>query len=55
MFNWARTNEVATWPPIGVYGAALGVLILGVLLGILIWRRRGNRELRSASKHSPNA
>ena len=45
MFNWARTNEVATWPPIGVYGAALGVLILGVLLGILIWRRRGNRAI----------
>lgn len=45
MFHWARTNEVATWPPIGVYGAALGVLLLGVLLGILIWRRRGNRAI----------
>jgi len=45
MFHWARTNVVATWPAIALYGAAIGVLLLGVLLGILIWRRRGNRAI----------
>ena len=45
MFHWARTNVVATWPAIALYGAALGVLLLGVLLGIFIWRRRGNRAV----------
>jgi two-component system sensor histidine kinase SenX3 len=45
MFHWARTNVVATWPAIALYGAALGVLLLGVLLGVFIWRRRGNRAI----------
>ncbi|MSY31945.1 MAG: hypothetical protein F2729_03390, partial [Actinobacteria bacterium] len=45
MFHWARTNVVATWPAIALYSAALGVLLLGVLLGIFIWRRRGNRAI----------
>ncbi|CAB4864863.1 unannotated protein [freshwater metagenome] len=45
MFHWARTNVVATWPAIALYGAAFGVLLFGVLLGIFIWRRRGNRAI----------
>jgi len=45
MFHWARTNVVATWPALALYSAALGVLLLGVLLGIFIWRRRGNRAI----------
>jgi two-component system sensor histidine kinase SenX3 len=45
MFHWARTNVVATWPALALYSAALGVLLLGVVLGIFIWRRRGNRAI----------
>lgn len=43
MFNWTHENPVATWPPIGVYGLFLGIVIVGTLIGIAIWRRRGLR------------
>lgn len=45
MFHWARTNVVATWPPLALYATTLGVLLLGVLIGIGLWKRRGNRAV----------
>jgi len=45
VFNWAHENVVATWPPSGLYGLFAGIMILGALIGILIWRRRGHRAI----------
>jgi two-component system sensor histidine kinase SenX3 len=38
-------NVISLWPPAALYGAAAGVLIIGVLLGILIYRQRGHRAI----------
>jgi two-component system, OmpR family, sensor histidine kinase SenX3 len=38
-------NVISLWPPAALYGAAAGVLIVGVLLGILIYRQRGHRAI----------
>lgn len=43
---FALTNNViAQWSPVEVYGAAVGVLILGLLIGVLVNRRRGHRSI----------
>lgn len=42
----ASAPNVAThWPAIALYGAAAGVLLLGVIIGILFNRRRGHRAI----------
>jgi two-component system, OmpR family, sensor histidine kinase SenX3 len=38
-------NVIATWPPLALYGAGAGVLIIGVVIGILLFRRRGHRAI----------
>jgi two-component system sensor histidine kinase SenX3 len=38
-------NLFALWSPVEVYGAAVGVLLFGLLLGVLINRRRGHRSI----------
>jgi two-component system sensor histidine kinase SenX3 len=38
-------NLFAHWSPVEVYGAAVGVLLFGLLLGVLINRRRGHRSI----------
>jgi two-component system sensor histidine kinase SenX3 len=38
-------NVISLWPPAAIYGAAAGVLIIGVLLGVLIYRQRGHRAI----------
>jgi two-component system sensor histidine kinase SenX3 len=38
-------NLFALWSPVEVYGAAAGVLLFGLLLGVLINRRRGHRSI----------
>jgi two-component system sensor histidine kinase SenX3 len=38
-------NVISLWPPAALYGAAAGVLIIGVLLGVLIYRQRGHRAI----------
>ena len=43
MFNWTHENPVATWPPIAVYGLFVGIVVVGALIGIAMWRRRGLR------------
>ncbi len=41
----ALVNPVLTWPPMAVYGAGAGALVLGVLLGVLFYRWRGHRSI----------
>ncbi len=41
----ATKNLISQWPPTALYGAAAGVLIIGVLLGVLIYRQRGHRAI----------
>ncbi len=42
----ATTKNFAThWPAVVVYLAALGVLLVGVVIGILVNRRRGHRSI----------
>ena len=38
-------NVISLWPPIALYFAIAGVLILGVLLGVAIYRGRGHRAI----------
>ena len=38
-------NVAARWPAAALYLAAFGVLLLGVFIGILIYRRRGHRAI----------
>jgi two-component system sensor histidine kinase SenX3 len=38
-------NVIALWSPVEVYGAAAGVLLLGLLVGVLINRHRGHRSI----------
>jgi two-component system, OmpR family, sensor histidine kinase SenX3 len=38
-------NVLSLWPPAALYGAAAGVLIIGVLLGVVIYRQRGHRAI----------
>jgi two-component system sensor histidine kinase SenX3 len=42
----ASTNTViSTWPPAAVYGAAAGVLLVGILVGVMLFRQRGHRAI----------
>jgi two-component system sensor histidine kinase SenX3 len=41
----ATKNVISQWPPAALYAAAAGVLIIGVLLGVLIYRQRGHRAI----------
>jgi len=38
-------TTLASWPAIALYFAIAGVLIVGVVLGVLIFRRRGHRAI----------
>ncbi len=38
-------SELTSWPPLALYGLAAGLLIVGVLLGVTIGRRRGQRAI----------
>jgi two-component system sensor histidine kinase SenX3 len=38
-------NVISLWPPLALYGAAAGVLVVGVVMGILLFRRRGHRAI----------
>ncbi|HTT59623.1 MAG TPA: hypothetical protein VMF33_06200, partial [Acidimicrobiales bacterium] len=38
-------SQLATWSPAALYGLALGILLIGVLIGILTFRRRGHRAI----------
>jgi two-component system, OmpR family, sensor histidine kinase SenX3 len=38
-------NVVERWPDAAVYGAGVGALLVGVLIGVLINRRRGHRAI----------
>ena len=38
-------NVASSWSPVLLYAAALAVLALGVVIGILVFRRRGNRAI----------
>ncbi len=38
-------SQLATWSPAALYGAAAGILIVGIFIGILIFRRRGHRAI----------
>jgi two-component system sensor histidine kinase SenX3 len=38
-------NVISLWPPAALYGAAAGVLVIGIVLGILLFRRRGHRAI----------
>jgi len=38
-------NVVAQWSPAELYLAAAGVLVLGVIVGVLLFRRRGHRAI----------
>jgi two-component system sensor histidine kinase SenX3 len=38
-------NVISHWPPAALYGAAAGVLVIGIVLGILLFRRRGHRAI----------
>ena len=38
-------NFVSSWTPVALYGAVLAVLAIGVVIGIVIFRRRGHRAI----------
>jgi two-component system sensor histidine kinase SenX3 len=38
-------NVLSKWSPIAIYASAVGVLLVGVILGILLYRRRGQRAI----------
>ena len=38
-------NLISLWPPIDLYLATAGVLVVGIIVGILIFRRRGHRAI----------
>ncbi|MHB2027643.1 MAG: sensor histidine kinase [Acidimicrobiales bacterium] len=38
-------NVLSKWSPITIYASAVGVLLVGVILGILFYRRRGHRAI----------
>jgi len=41
----ASTNSLARWPAIALYLVAAGILLLGILVGLAIGRRRGHRAI----------
>ena len=45
MFFALTKNVISLWAPAEVYGAAAGVLIVGIVLGVLLFRRRGHRAI----------
>ena len=38
-------NVLSSWTPLALYGTGLGVLLVGVALGVLVYRRRGHRAI----------
>jgi two-component system, OmpR family, sensor histidine kinase SenX3 len=38
-------NVISLWPPVALYLAAAGVLVLGVLIGLVLYRGRGHRAI----------
>ncbi len=38
-------NFLSTWPPVAVYAVGVGALLVGVVFGVLIYRRRGYRAI----------
>jgi two-component system sensor histidine kinase SenX3 len=38
-------NVISLWPPVAIYGAGVGLLVLGLLVGILLFRQRGHRAI----------
>ena len=45
MIDALTKNVVSQWSSLAVYFAVAGVLLVGVLLGILIFRQRGHRAI----------
>lgn len=45
MFATLTKNVLSLWPPAALYGVAAGVLIVGMVLGIVLFRRRGHRAI----------
>ncbi|MHB8379342.1 MAG: PAS domain-containing sensor histidine kinase [Acidimicrobiales bacterium] len=45
MFVALTKNVISLWAPAEVYGAGAGVLIVGIVLGVLLFRRRGHRAI----------
>ena len=45
MLDASTTNVLAHWSPAAVYLAGVGVLVVGVIFGILFYRRRGHRAI----------
>ncbi len=45
MFLALSDNVISKWPPTALYGTGVGVLLLGLLMGVLINRRRGHRAI----------
>ncbi|MDE3064405.1 MAG: two-component sensor histidine kinase [Acidobacteriota bacterium] len=41
----AAVNPVVTWPAVSVYLAGAGVLVVGLVLGVLVYRWRGHRAI----------
>ena len=38
-------NVASSWSPVLLYAAGLGVLLVGVVIGVAIFRRRGHRAI----------
>ncbi|MCU1363992.1 MAG: hypothetical protein JWM55_1820 [Acidimicrobiaceae bacterium] len=38
-------NVISLWPPAALYGAAVGVLVIGILIGVTAYRQRGHRAI----------
>jgi two-component system sensor histidine kinase SenX3 len=38
-------NVISLWPPAALYGAAAGVLVIGILIGVTAYRQRGHRAI----------
>ncbi len=45
MLTGLTTNAISQWPPFALYLGVAGVLVVGVIIGILIYRRRGHRAI----------
>jgi two-component system, OmpR family, sensor histidine kinase SenX3 len=41
----AATNFATRWPTLALVGVGVGILVVGVLLGLAIWKWRGNRAI----------
>ena len=45
MFLAVSDNVISKWPPAALYGAGAGVLLIGLIIGVLIYRSRGHRAI----------